>query len=632
MLLNKCWQYATIRAIEEPIFNSTLERFYKLGIDGFIRESIQNSLDGKLPNSSLPVKVIIKTGEIESSIIPGIDDIKEHITSLKGGNDYSRESINNMKNKIHQTSVKYLTFEDQNTKGLTGAKKGENFGSHDSWGVYAYKKGVHFEETDKEVEQNRGGSHGIGKIAANAASDLNLMFFANCDENGEQHIGGTIQLIEHEIDNICYRSTGYFSDIDEYDKLIPFENHLSSIFEKKTRGLKIIVPFLRESYYDHNQIIRSVCDNFFLAILKGNLVVEVNDVILDKDNIVSIVNNSIYYQEINENELNKNFTRLYLNTYLNCQPIEVCINDKTKEYQFNLYLSYDETIKKGRIAIIRNIGMKIEDKKITGHASSPINGVLIPKTSREDLFLKSLENEAHNELSCEHIKNPSIQSNAKRFINNISKVIQQKIYELLITNNPVDGKIDTSELLYSVEKNFTRDLKKHTSSVKLTKGNKESKKIIVKTTTSGRKNKKKKDKKRKDKSIGDIIRDVIHRDGKESEKRRVRYLMNPDTVKRLVLKDKELLCFDFSDNDTYEGETSCYISMVVVDGDGKENEKEFNIQSNYSSIIDKNTNKNCFVENNIIKNVSIQNNKINLELKLSNEFNNALKFVYYVEV
>ena len=87
MLLNKCWQYATIRAIEEPIFNSTLERFYKLGIDGFIRESIQNSLDGKLPDSSLPVKVIIKTGEIESSIIPGIDDIKEHITSLKGGND-----------------------------------------------------------------------------------------------------------------------------------------------------------------------------------------------------------------------------------------------------------------------------------------------------------------------------------------------------------------------------------------------------------------------------------------------------------------------------------------------------------------------------------------------------------------
>src|SRR5699024_12181786 len=61
----------------------------------------------------------------------------------------------------------------------------------DTWSIYAYNKGVHFEEEDSEREVSRGGSHGVGKIASNAASDLHVMYFANCDANGDQHLGGT---------------------------------------------------------------------------------------------------------------------------------------------------------------------------------------------------------------------------------------------------------------------------------------------------------------------------------------------------------------------------------------------------------------------------------------------------------
>ena len=39
------WSFRKIVAIEEPVFNNTLERFYNLGIDGLVRENIQNSLD-----------------------------------------------------------------------------------------------------------------------------------------------------------------------------------------------------------------------------------------------------------------------------------------------------------------------------------------------------------------------------------------------------------------------------------------------------------------------------------------------------------------------------------------------------------------------------------------------------------
>lgn len=68
------WSFREITAIEEPVFNNTLERFYNLGIDGLVRENIQNSLDGKLPESDLPVEVIIETGMMAADDIPGILD------------------------------------------------------------------------------------------------------------------------------------------------------------------------------------------------------------------------------------------------------------------------------------------------------------------------------------------------------------------------------------------------------------------------------------------------------------------------------------------------------------------------------------------------------------------------------
>ena len=58
------WKFSSIPCIEEANFNPVLERFYGFGISGLVRENIQNSLDGRLPESKEPVVVTIKTGEI----------------------------------------------------------------------------------------------------------------------------------------------------------------------------------------------------------------------------------------------------------------------------------------------------------------------------------------------------------------------------------------------------------------------------------------------------------------------------------------------------------------------------------------------------------------------------------------
>ena len=222
-----------------------------------------------------------------------------------------------------EEEVHYISFEDSNTRGLSGAKNGQSHSPKDTWAIYAYNKGVHSEEEDAAVETSRGGSHGVGKIASNAASDLNVMYFANCDAFGDQHLGGTVQLIEHDYQGQSYRSTGYFADIQHLDpnktKFYPFENNFHEVFEKKTRGLKIIIPFLRKEYSDQTEIIRSVCDSFFVSILLNKLEVDVNGKKIDANNIQEYVNDPEFYNQ-NVADMKQTFTPLYVSTYLNQPP------------------------------------------------------------------------------------------------------------------------------------------------------------------------------------------------------------------------------------------------------------------------------------------------------------------------
>lgn len=70
----------------------------------------------------------------------------------------------------------------------------------------------------------------------------------------------------------------------------------------------------------------------------------------------------------------------------------------------------------------------------------------------------------------------------------------------------------------------------------------------------------------------------------------------------------------------------------MVDGTGTSCETEFNVTNNYKKIIDKGTNKICEVQDNMLHDVSITDGKVMLEMALSDQFNQSLKFTYFVEV
>lgn len=634
------WKFSPIPNIEESKFNETLESFLKMGINGLTRENIQNSLDGHLPNSDEPVIVKIKTGSIHKDDIPGIESVKERIKTLEGHNDYTKETIKHMKNKLNDEEVRYISFEDINTKGLTGARNGQSGSKKDTWSIYAYNKGVHFEEDDSEREISRGGSHGVGKIASNAASDLHVMYFANCDANGDQHLGGTVQLIEHVYDNQAYRNTGYFTDIEilsqNDSKFYPYENNFNEVFKKETRGLKIVIPYLRDKYDDERDIIKSICDSFFISILENRLEVHVNDQIITKDTILDYVRNQDYYKQDIE-DAKKEFTPLYLETYLNEIYKNITVSNIKEDFHFKLYFRYDERIPKGRVAVVRTVGMKIEDFKVENMATKPFNAVLIggPK---EDAYLKLLENESHTKLSEGNFNDPKLKKQAKKFIKNLSREIAKIVDEAIKQQNPTDGLMETDDILYVVETQFKKDLENSMGTVRVNKG-----KSLVKS--SGNKRKKEKRDKRKDKGtespkntqpkrkrnplkwqIGDDKTDKTREEGKD------RYSAHPEMVQRVILNDREMIKFDFSRSNQMRGVEACDIAFSIIDGMGEEYNDEFKIQDSYMEILDINTGKRCAFDNEKIKDVQIKDGAAQLQLKLRETFNRSLKFIYYVEV
>ena len=99
------WKFSIIPRSEEIIFSPLLEYFNKIGLDGLVRENVQNSLDGRDKNLKREVEVRIDIGNIEKSRLPGIHEIENHIMALKGHNKYIENNIEHMKKAIRKNNI-----------------------------------------------------------------------------------------------------------------------------------------------------------------------------------------------------------------------------------------------------------------------------------------------------------------------------------------------------------------------------------------------------------------------------------------------------------------------------------------------------------------------------------------------
>lgn len=629
--MNKSFYFAQIANTETQTFDNSLEHFHSVGISGTIRENIQNSIDARLVDNDDPVEITIVLDKINKSELPGIEEIEQRIHALEGGNSYTQETIEHMKKALESTEVPVLTFEDSNTKGLSGA---DALDENTTYKVFAYKKGVHHQESDNDLEITRGGSHGVGKIANNAASDIHLMYFANCDEAGNEHLGGTVHLIEHRLLNESYRSTGYFAKMDEKKQYVPFENkYYHPLFHKKTRGLKLIIPFLKSNQVSTPELVRSVCDNFFIALLTNKLKVSIRnkqeEVIINHKTIKDIVFDVKYYPEnmTNIETIKKNFTPLYLDTYLNHLPSKLTVESNTDSYTFDLYFKYNEEIKTGRVGIVRSMGMKIVDHKVKGYVRRSFNAILIGG-AKEDQYLKTLENESHTELSDGALRDKLMKRDARKFLNNLNREIGKIIDEEWEKLYPSEGKIDTSDLLYERKVTFRTKLESMSEKIELANGKKIRKKKVKerrkprgeegRSTKPSDREKVRKPRKLKVSSEDDFISDKI--------------IVPTEVVNRVVFPSYEVIYFDLKTIKELSPNGRVNISFRVVDGEGREYDNELDKQESYAMIKDVDRDTSYDFDSFTLYNVEVKNNQIKLHLTKKDQRSSSLKFLYKLEV
>ena len=323
-------------------------------LDSLIRESIQNSLD--IPrDSSQPVRMLFGIKCIDSGFCDSLE--------FQGLNEHLKAS--GIKPMPLSGSIPFIVFEDFNTKGLEGVNKDDFF----------YKENIN-------SKSSGGGSHGIGKVVFNTISPVKTIYAYSefrGDQGIEQVFEGMSTLKSHELAGSEYRPDGSIS--------IDYENNtfIQQAFTRRRgmTGLSVAIPYPAKGkdwlFEDSlQQFQKSILDHFYLPILQGKLVVELDfgpDVTINAQTIDNLAHNK----------------EKHVNLYRQCEErerISLAVSQNAWQSQAKSELKdvishIEAAVSQSHRSAVLNFDIKIEVSK-RGRSSYNALGVLVQKDHKSD--------------------------------------------------------------------------------------------------------------------------------------------------------------------------------------------------------------------------------------------------------
>lgn len=251
---------------QDPHNNEFFSRDQKKD-EAIVREFIQNALDAKR-NGEKNVHVRLAFGKISTSKFVGeyINKLIEHIREcgknpLTSGSHY----------------IRYFTLEDFGTIGLTGAiNRGDGDVDRSHFFNFWRREGI------SKKAGSKGGRFGLGKTTFTFCSDLNSFWGLTCRSDDKKKILlGRSDLKHHTLNGKIHKYYGFYQGennipITEEDCLDKFEKDFQ-LKRKNKPGFSVVIPLPGEEI-DYDSVTRSVVMHFFFPILRGDLVVEIEDV------------------------------------------------------------------------------------------------------------------------------------------------------------------------------------------------------------------------------------------------------------------------------------------------------------------------------------------------------------------
>lgn len=425
----KQWAFPSAEHIGIKGFNDIGEEFKDNPMYNLAKEICQNSLDTKVTeefeNNGQPIMVEFKEFWIKPNEIPGNEKnefkkvFEEELKYSEGYYENDKTVPDFYKNALkilNSTSIRCLRISDSNTTGLLGSDKE----IHSPWSNLTKNSGV----TDKP--EGSAGSKGKGKFASFICSELYTVFYSTKSNDGLDASCGISRLSGYKkSDETITIGEGYYEDDN---KPLKYCLNLDENYIRTTYGTDIYIIGFKNSENWKEKMCSAIIENFFVAIYKGDLVVNIGeDFEICKNTIGELISNKsisdfllpdtdCYYKILvadDDEVLSKSYSMFENDDVkLFLRKDDIDINDVNK------------------VATVRLTGMKILDLNRLPRLGK-YHGILFMEGLKVNDYFRKLENATHNNWSADRVQNSS---EAKDKIKELKNFVTKSIYDLMTGN------------------------------------------------------------------------------------------------------------------------------------------------------------------------------------------------------
>lgn len=278
----------------DPLQSELLNQETFKPADALVRESIQNSLDAKLPGcEKVRVRIYVSgsagsLSPLEAS--PYFQGFWPHVAQCENGGQVAAD--------LENGRCRFVVIEDFGTSGLTGDPSAARVPDGEPNNYYYFLRA---EGISGKAAGNLG-RWGVGKYVFPKTSGVNsfIALTNRSDDPSNTLLVGQSVLMNHALDGTDYDPDGWWAKPGDGvqmpitgAELISETTKRWNIARTSEPGLSIVIPYVEEALGGAD-FLRAVIRAYFGAILAGGLIVEIDDadsedvVALDADNISTL--------------------------------------------------------------------------------------------------------------------------------------------------------------------------------------------------------------------------------------------------------------------------------------------------------------------------------------------------------
>lgn len=409
------------------------EKFKGQPYYSIVRESIQNSLDA-VEDDNKPVKVEFSFFDINRNDFPGLFDIERNIKQCQAyyqDNDNAERIFKDMLYYLNgnvagkkRSNLSCLKIADYNTVGM---RYDEN-DTKSPFYAFLLAGGV------SAKSQGAGGSFGFGKGAYYTLSPIKTIIVSTRTTSNDVFFEGSTILTTHKNEN-NEKLTAYGYYDNNHGEPIQTEESIPEIFRRTEPGTDINIIGLWDEPKRKRLMIKSVLNNFWLAIHDGKLIVQIDDVTIEKNNLEQIIDNYFSldgHENGNANEIESWNPKSYLKAVKYARTSDQFqLFEETLETlgSVKLYIYLEKGLP-NRTAYLRKPRMvvfKRTNRKVNGYSA-----VFMCESEKGNEILRLMENPAHNEWRKEnHPKNEGkVHKTARKAEKEISDFVNSSLESL----------------------------------------------------------------------------------------------------------------------------------------------------------------------------------------------------------